>query len=184
MQREAMAGKIYGSKLEIRSITALHRLPLARLMERLKPEWWDYQEAMELLANCHAWLLETEHGQPVGWLAARLLIPYRTVEIESMGFDGLGELKVNAELLPLIETCEMWARKQGMANLRYVMGSGGMTCHDRAIEDPGTELALLRSQNRPDFDWFLSIGFRPWGILPEIYGYHYHGILLIKALGV
>jgi len=170
------------SGLEVRGITPLHRLSVARLMERLKPEWWDYYEALDCLGSCQGWFLENSLGQPVGWLAARTFLLYRTVEIESIGFDWLGELRVSSELQPLIETCEIWAKNQGITNLRFVMSSRGMTCHDRMIENAGAELALLRSQNRPEFDWFLSMGFRAWGILPEIFGHHYHGILLIKQL--
>jgi len=168
------------TRLEVREITSLHRLSVARLMERLKPEWWDYLEALDFLAICHGWFLENYRGQPVGWLAARAYPQYRTLEIESMGFDWQGEQRVCSELLPLIETCEGWAIKEGMVNLRFVMSSRGMTCHDRLIENAGAELALLRSLNRPEYDWFLSIGFHPWGILPEIFGPRFHGILLIK----
>ena len=33
---------------------------------------------------------------------------------------------------------------------------------------------------REDYDWFLSMGYAPSGILPDIYGPGSHGVMLLK----
>jgi hypothetical protein len=166
----------------VRELSLLHRVPVARLMSRLKPEWWDLHEAVHQLNICQGWYIAGADGSPSGWLAARPSPLYRTVEIECMGYDALGTLAVGPQLTPLVDACERWAVLQGMVNLRFVVGSRGLSCHNKKIDDPGKELHDLKNLDRDDFDWLLSLGFRPSGILPEIYGNAYHGIILIKVL--
>ncbi len=167
---------------EVREITPLHRLPVARLMAHVNPEKWDVHEALELLNTCHGWFLENDQGACFAWLAVRQHSSYRSVEIECLGYANGAKATIGPELSPLIEACEDWALKRGMVNCRLVINSRGLTCHDKAIALPGEELTQLQSHDRPDIDWLVLQGYQPCGILPEIFGYHYHGILLIKQL--
>lgn len=168
--------------LEVREISPLHRLPVARLMAHVHPEKWDVHEALELLNTCHGWFLENQQGACFAWLAARQHPDYRSVEIESMGYANGNTAKIGPEIIPLIDACEDWALKHGMVNSRFVTHSRGLSCHDKEIILPGEELIRLQGHDRPDFDWLVLQGYQPCGILPEIFGYHYHGILLIKQL--
>lgn len=44
------------------------------------------------------------------------------------------------------------------------------------------KLKNITAINRKEYDWFLSMDYNPHGILPDIYGENYHGIVLIKRL--
>jgi hypothetical protein len=160
----------------------LHRLDVARLMARLKPDWWDVREALQQLTENTGWYLMGPDGQARGWLIARQQEAFRTVEIQSIGYDNAGHFEIGTELEPLLSTCEEWGLYSGMANSRYIMSSRGLSIHSQPILDPALALAGLKNLGRPDFDWFLSMGYRPYGILPQIFGYLYHGIVLIKEL--
>jgi len=168
--------------LTVRELTSLQRLPVARLMARLKPDLWDVQEAMNQLSGCHGWILAGPDGVPAGWLAVRSLPAHRSVEIECLGYDALGTYCVGPVLAPLLDVCERWSTLQGMINIRYITGSKGLSCHNKKIVDPGQELKELASIDREDFDWLISMGYQACGILPEVYGNAYHGVLLVKVL--
>ncbi|HVN52720.1 MAG TPA: hypothetical protein VMT46_00215 [Anaerolineaceae bacterium] len=167
---------------DVYQLTPLHRLPVARLMARIQGDRWDMQEALELLNACQGWFLDSPQQGPVGWLAARRYTTHRTVEIESMGYNDGGRVKIGPELAPLMDACEDWAVREGMVNARFITGSRGMSCHNKEIILPGLEIQQLNSEERPDFDWLVMRGYQPCGVLPEIYGHHYHGILLIKHI--
>ena len=77
---------------------------------------------------------------------------------------------------------EEYARQKGYRNLKYVIGSTGMSCHGRPITDFAEELRTLRSNGRAHFDFFRKIGFVPAGFIPNCYGENYHGIIMIKSL--
>lgn len=163
-------------------MSLLHRLDVARLMVRLKPDWWDVHEALQQLTENTGWYLRDTRGAATGWLIAHQQPACRTVEIESLGYDNHGELCVGPELTPLLLACEDWGLYSGMANCRYIMSSRGLSIHDQDIDNPAAALAGLENIDREDFDWFLTMGYKPCGILPQIFGYRYHGILFVKEL--
>ena len=114
------------------------------------------------------------------WLLCRLLKGYRTVEIEVLGWDDDGRFKVGVELQPLVKVCEQWGQEEGAVNSRFVIGSRGLSCHGKRLGQPWKELKELQAVDRQEFDWFASMGYVPSGILPDIYGDGYHGIILLK----
>ncbi len=163
-------------------MSLLHRLDVARLMARLKPDWWDVREALQQLTENTGWYLTKPDNTASGWLIAHQQAAFRTVEIESMGYDDAGDYSIGPELEPLVLACEDWGLYAGMANCRYIMSSLGLSIHNQQLTDPGAALASLKNHTRPDYDWFISMGYRPCGIFPQIFGYRFHGIVLIKEL--
>lgn len=163
-------------------MSLIHRLEVARLMARLKPDWWDASEALQELTDHAGWYLANSEGRAAGWLTAACHMNQRTVEIESLGFDLAGTYCVGSELTPLVHACEEWGLYNGMANCRYIMSSRGFSIHNQEIIDPASALLTLRNYDRQDFDWFTGMGYTPCGILPQIYGYCFHGIVLVKEL--
>lgn len=85
-------------------------------------------------------------------------------------------------LEPLFRRAEAHAREKGLRNIKYVIGSTGMSCHGRPLRDYAGELADFRSLGRAHYDFFYGQGFRPAGFLPNCYGENYHGIIMIKSL--
>ena len=83
------------------------------------------------------------------------------------------------QLEPLLQRAEQYARQKGLRNMRYIIGSTGMSCHGHPITDFAEELRTLRSLGRAHFDYFRSIGFVPTGFLPQLLRKelprHYHG---------
>ena len=114
--------------------------------------------------------LESEYG-------ARLLLRRKN----GQELTGEGQfLYQRAEAL--LRQAEEHARGKGYRNLKYVIGSTGMSCHGRPLGDYAKELAELRSLRREHYDFFYGYGFRPAGFIPNCYGEDYHGIIMIKGL--
>lgn len=155
---------------------------VAHLMTRLKPEFWSFEGAVTQLSDGVAWCSESDEGEPTGWLLCKWYEAYRTVEIECLGYDDGGQFKVGPELQPLMARCEQWAQEQGAANLRFIIGSRGLSCHGRRLGRPWEELKEIHAIDREDYDWFISMGYAPSGILPDIYGSGYHGVMLLKRV--
>lgn len=173
--------------MNIRSIDPSSAGKVAELMSAIKPDWWDYPGALgqlqdeKLLARLVGWFLE-EGGKPRGWLLCAEYEGYACLSIENLGYDEDGFFSMEEPLEPLLCRAEEHARQKGFRNLKYVIGSTGMSCHGRPIHDPSRELAELTSLGRKHYDFFFGYGFRPMGFLPNCYGLNYHGILMVKDL--
>ncbi len=157
-------------------------MQVAELMARIKPDWWPrLEDALEQIqADSQGWYLAGPDGNPQGWLFCILLAGYRAVEIDVMGYDDCGKLRVGQPLEPLIAACENWARSRGIAYMRFIAGSHGMSIHGRQLGVTWEELRSLDTSGRPDVTWMRSVGFELAGLLPNTYGEGYHGVMLIK----
>lgn len=157
-------------------------LHVAKLMARIKCEWWDVEGAIGQLNTGIGWYFATEENHPKGWVLCKQYDAYKTGEIECLGYDDNGSFKIGKELQPLIEESEAWAKEKGYEVMRFTIGSRGLSCHLKELRKPWEELRDLYAVDREEFNWFLSMGYIPSGILPNIYGANYHGILLVKQL--
>lgn len=161
---------------------------IAVLMSTIKPDWWDYQGASQqlqdekLLARLVGWYLGEDAESPKGWLLCAEFPGYRYLSIENLGYDAGGTFVMEEPLEPLLRQAEEHARRKGYRNLKYVIGSTGMSCHGRPLGDYAKELAELRSLGREHYDFFYGYGFRPAGFIPNCYGEDYHGIIMIKGI--
>lgn len=155
---------------------------VSEFMARIKPEWWDFEGAKNQLSSGIGWYFGQSENQPKGWVLCKALDVYRTGEIECLGYDNGGEFKIGKELQPLIEASEKWARDKEFSIMRFTIGSRGLSCHLRILDKAWEELRDLHAIDREEYNWFLSMGYLPSGILPNIYGVNYHGILLVKQL--
>lgn len=155
---------------------------LSEFMATIKPEFWDKQGAIEQLSSGIGWYFGSTEDIPKGWILCKSFDIYKTGEIECLGYDDDGLLKIGKELRPLVEVSEEWARHEGLVIMRFIIGSRGLSCHRRPLGTPWEELRDIQATDREEFDWFLSMGYLPSGVLPNIYGDNYHGILLIKQL--
>jgi len=66
--------------------------------------------------------------------------------------------------------------------MRFTIRSSGLSCHGKNLKKPWEELRDIQAVDREEYNWFLSMGYIPSGLLPNIYGEKYHGILLVKTL--
>ena len=161
---------------------------VAQLMAAIKPDWWDYQGAASqlreetMLARLVGWYLGEDPEHPKGWLLCAEFPGYKYLSIENLGYDANGVFVMEEPLEPLLRRAEAHAREKGLRNIKYVIGSTGMSCHGRPLRDYAGELADLRSLGRAHYDFFYGQGFRPAGFLPNCYGESYHGIIMIKSL--
>lgn len=76
----------------------------------------------------------------MGWLFCKNLRGYKTLEIECLGYDDNGEYKIGEELTVLVEESEKWAIENEYKNLRFTIGSRGMSCHGRKLKEIWEEL--------------------------------------------
>ena len=155
---------------------------VAELMVRIKPEWWDYKGALDQLGSGICWYSKSDAGLPVGWILAKYVAAYKTAEIECLGYNSKGTMLIGSELNDLIRTYEDFAREVGAVNSRFTMGSRGLSCHGKVLGKISRELDNIEAIDRQEYSWFLSIGYEPAGILPNIYGLGSHGIILLKRL--
>lgn len=155
---------------------------VSEFMARIKPEWWDIEGAKNQLKSGTGWYFGKSEDQPKGWILCKSLEVYKTGEIECLGYDDNGIFKVGKELQPLVEASEEWARNENFTIMRFTIGSRGLSCHLRPLGKPWEELRDIQAIDREEYNWFLSMGYLPSGMLPNIYGDNYHGILLVKQM--
>lgn len=155
---------------------------VAEFMSGIKPEWWDMEGAKNQLKAGIGWYLGHHEGQPKGWILCKSLRIYKTMEIECLGYDEHGTFIIGKELQALVEETEAWAKNEGFSISRFTIGSRGLSCHLRPLGRLWEELRDLRAVDREEYNWFLSMGYAPSGILPNIYGENFHGIILVKQL--
>lgn len=160
---------------------------VAEFMASIKPDWWDFEGAnrqlqdVSLLAKLVGWYME-ENAEVRGWILCAEFEGYSYLSIENLGYDENGTYVMEQQTEPLLRQAEDYARKKGYRNLKYIIGSTGMSCHGRPITDYAEELKNLKSNGREHFDYFVHYGFSPAGFIPDCYGENYHGIVMIKSL--
>lgn len=160
---------------------------VAEFMSFIKPDWWDFEGAYQqlqdasLLAKLIGWCME-EEGKIRGWILCAEFEGYSYLSIENLGYDENGTYVMEGQTEPLLRKAESYAKEKGYRNLKYVIGSTGMSCHGRGLMNFADELKNLRSNGREHFDYFTGYGFKPSGFIPNCYGKDYHGIIMIKSL--
>lgn len=163
--------------------------PIAAMMCRLKPEWWDYAGALGQLSNIDesiktvGWYLGEDANTPKGWILCRELIGYRALELECSGYDDDGEFKLEHKLGLLFEAAERYAREKGYLTFRSGISSVGFNIHGQDIGSIAKAIETLEC-DRIDYQWYLEQGFRVIGIQTNAYGRGFHLILLGKDLSV
>lgn len=171
----------------IYQINSSNAAAVAELMATIKPDWWDFEGArgqlqeVSLLAKLVGWYMG-EPTAPKGWILCAEYEGYSYLSIECLGYDDHGTFVMEGQLEPLLRQAEAHAREKGFRNLKYVIGSTGMSCHGRPIVNCAEELRKLTSHGREHFDYFVQYGFVPTGFIPNCYGENYHGIVMIKPL--
>ena len=155
---------------------------VSKFMASIKPDWWDEEGAKKQLSGGIGWYYGIGEDKPNGWILCKAYNCYKTAEIESLGYNNCGIFQIGKGLQPIIEKSEEWAIEQGFVNMRFTIGSKGLSCHGKELRQPWKELKELYAIDCEEYNWFLSMGYIPSGVLPNIYGEKYHGILLVKNL--
>ena len=168
--------------MEIYNIDSENISVLSKFMANIKPEWWDAEGAKQQLSDGIGWYFGASKDSPIGWILCKKYDGYKTGEIECLGYNNCGVLKIGKVLQPLVEKSEEWASEQKLVIMRYIIGTTGLSCHGENLKKPWEELRDLYAIDREDYNWFLSMGYVPSGVLPNIYGKKYHGIVLVKTL--
>lgn len=168
--------------MEIYKINSENINIVSEFMSRIKPEWWDNEGAKQQLSGGTGWYFGTSEDDPMGWILCKSYDCYKTGEIECLGFDNCGVFEIGNGLQPLVEKSEEWAREQGYVIMRFTIGTRGLSCHGKELKQPWEELREVHANDREEYNWFLDMGYIPSGVLPNIYGEKYHGILLVKVL--
>ncbi|MDE6956068.1 MAG: hypothetical protein K2P18_09975 [Oscillospiraceae bacterium] len=171
----------------IYQINSSNAAAVAELMAAIKPDWWDFEGASQQLleASALAKLVGWYMGEPTapkGWILCAEYEGYSCLSVECLGYDDNGSFVMEGQLEPLLRQAEAHAREKGFRNLKYVISSPGLSCHGRPLANYADELRVLASHGRAHFDYFVDYGFTPAGLIPNCYGIHCHGIIMIKPL--
>jgi len=168
--------------MEIYRIDSENISIVSKFMENIKPEWWNTEGAKQQLSDGIGWYFGSSKDSPIGCILCKRYDGYKTGEIECLGYNNCGVLEIGKGLQPLVEKSEEWAKEQGFVIMKFTIGTTGLSCHGENLKKPWEELRDLHAIDREDYNWFLSMGYVPSGVLPNIYGKKYHGILLVKTL--
>lgn len=161
---------------------------VARLMARIKPDWWDYEGAYGQLSDIRSttynvgWFMGEDAQRPSGWLLCADYACYSCLSIECLGYDENGKFVMEHQIKPLLEAAERYARGKGYRMLKYMIGSAGLSCHGRPLGQYWEELKNLTSYGREHFDFFTECGFEPAGFMPNCLGENCHCVIMIKDL--
>lgn len=160
---------------------------VAKLMESLMPDWWNYQSAYDQLsdirnsANAIGWLVGDTEQNPKGWLLCTDYKHYSCLSLECLGFNEGGSYVTTDELQPLLEKAEAYARNKKYRLLRYMIGSTRMSCYGQDISDYAQALKELKSHSN-HYDYLVRYGFRATGFMPNCYANGNHAIILVKTI--
>ncbi|GMQ64667.1 hypothetical protein [Vallitalea maricola] len=155
---------------------------IAKLMAKIKPEFWSFEGALNQLSSGQGWYMGNDKYSPDGWILCKEYRLYKVLEIECIGYSDDGKFDVSSSLNPLISHIEEWAMKNNLDKLRFIISSRGMSCHMRELDQIWKELRDLEAIDREEFNWYLDLGFKPSGIIPNSYGRGFHGIELILEI--
>jgi hypothetical protein len=86
------------------------------------------------------------------------------------------------QLGPLFDAMERKAKALNYASIRYIIGSRGLSCHERALGAYWQELRDLHAIDKSHYLWLLERGYRHAGFMPDAYGPHNHGVIMIKEI--
>ena len=159
--------------MNVYQINSENAKSVARLMHRIKPEWWPaLEDAYGQLTDIDqtiktvGWYMGENSEQPKGWILCRELVGYRALELECSGFDDNGACKLEHKLGDLFQIAERYAKNKGYLTFRSGISSIGFNIHGKPI----------------DYKWYLAQGFRVIGIQPNAYENGFHLIMLGKDL--
>lgn len=90
---------------------------VARLMARVKPDWWDYQGAMMQLMqhSMFGWYMGEKEGKPVGWISVKMLPAYHVLYLETFGCAMDDVWSAEEKMKSLYEYAERFALKTVVA---------------------------------------------------------------------
>ena len=124
----------------IRSMAPSNVGAVAKLMSAIKPTGGTLKAR---ISSCRTWGywqswwagIWRKDGAPKGWLLCAEYAGYACLTIENLGYDENGVFVMEQQLEPLLQRAEQYARRKGLRNMRYIIGSTGMSCHGRPITD-------------------------------------------------
>ena len=123
----------------------------------LKSEWWDIEGAKQQLSDEIGWYFGASKDSPIGWILCKRYNCYKTGEIECLGYNNYGVLENGKELQPLVGKLEEWASEQGFVNMRYTIGTTGLSCHGENLKKPWEELRDLHAVDSLSRNYLLAI---------------------------
>lgn len=173
--------------MEIKRIDEQSYHSVASLMSEIKPEFWDYDGAIQQIRDTFGltkligWYMEKDYVSK-GWISCAEYDGYSCLSIETLGYNDNGQFIVDQPLEPLLRTAEDYAISKGYRCLKFIIGSTDMSCHGKLIKNYAFELENLKVDNRKDYEFFKSYGFIPTGFIPNCYGKNFHGVIMIKPL--
>lgn len=159
---------------------------IAKLMESIKPEWWNYNGALKQLSDVRnnvGWLIGDNEQNPKGWLLCSDDDSARFLNLECLGFNENGAFITGKQLQPLFEKAEAYARSKKYSVLRYMIGTSELSAFLKQDITEYWQIALDELKSiKIDDDFLFAFGFRPAGFMPNCYGNGHHAIMLIKTL--
>ena len=147
---------------------------VTNLMRTLKPEWWDYEDALEQLSGKNenietvGWYLVEDENHPKVWMICHELANYRAIDLECSGYDNNGIFEAEHKLGQLFEVGTKYAQEKGYLTFRSGISSTGFNIHGKDIVSIPKAIELLTSE-RVDYKWYLENGFRVIEIQPNFY---------------
>lgn len=157
---------------------------VAKLMSKIKPDWWDFKDALEQITETDVigWYMAKNQDKPIGWMCIKLLEPYSCAELNGWGMNDNNFFHTDEKMAILYDCAERYAKEMGLRNIRTTMTSLEMSCNGRKLGNYADELRNLSSCGRKHYAYLISRGYRPAGFVPNCYADKCHGIIMLKDL--
>ena len=166
--------------MQVFDLTADNAPAVAKLMARIKPDWWSFDSALEAITapGIIGWYMGESFDTPAGFIHVKELKAYNCIELENYGFNDCGVFHTGRKMAALFDKVEQYAAANGFRSVRvtvtYKKEFGAKINYAKELADVKTE----KSDN-----YLVSHrGYRPAGFIPDCYGINSHGLMILKYL--
>ena len=160
--------------MQIFELTAEKAPLVAKMLARVKPEWFAFESALEWITapGIIGWYMGKSINAPVGCIHIREHKPYNYIELMNYGFDDNGEFHTSEKMAILYDRVEQYALENGFRSIGSIL-----TYESGKITDYARELSAYKPEG-----YLASRGHRPVGFIPDCYGTNLHGVIFLKYL--
>ena len=153
---------------------------VAKMMERIKPDWWSFDSALMAITapDIIGWYMGESFNTPMGFMHAKELKAYSCIELENFGFDDNGVFHTGDKLAILFDKVEQYALENDFRSVRVTITYHKEFSHSNTAINYADELSNIKSSNY----LLLNRNYRPAGFIPDCFGADYHGLMILKYL--
>jgi len=181
-------------KMNIFETNSENAILVARLMSRIKPDWWSIDSALEQVTSPDiiGWYMGESEDVPIGFINIKEHATHYYVELNNYGYDDNGEFVTGEGMAILYEKIEQYAASKGLRSVRTTITWTDASFSEQEpttyakellkIANYSAELLASGTTMRRAYPYLLNRGYYPAGLIADCYGEGLHGLILLKHL--